>query len=137
MATKTYRASCHCGDIQLEADLDLASGAGKCNCSICSKSRNWSMTVKPDAVRLLTGEDKLTDYHFGTHSVHLPFCTRCGVRIHSYGDIAEIGGKFTSVRLSALDGVSADELASIPVRHCNGRDNAWHADVTDAEKKIL
>jgi hypothetical protein len=137
MTTRTYHASCHCGDVKLEADLDLTNGAGKCNCSICSKSRNWSISVKPGAVRLLAGEDKLTDYHFGSHSVHWPFCSRCGVRVHGYGEIAEMGGKFVSIRLSALDGVSADDLAAIPVRFCNGRNNAWHADVTEAEKKIL
>ena len=52
MPIQTYTGSCHCGDVKFEIDLDLAEGGGKCNCSICRKTRNWSASVKPEAFRL-------------------------------------------------------------------------------------
>ncbi|MGE0871659.1 MAG: GFA family protein [Kofleriaceae bacterium] len=124
MSTRTFHGSCHCGAIKFEADLDLDKGTGKCNCTYCWKVRNWSMTIKPDAFRLLSGKDMLGDYT--KHPAgHHGFCKTCGVRTHSWGDIPEIGGPFVSVALAALDDLPAAELIGAPVRHANGRDNDW------------
>lgn len=137
MTAKAYRGSCHCGDVQFEADIDLEKGTGKCNCSICRKTRNWSVSIKPDAFRLSSDPDRETDYQFGTNSVHWPFCKRCGVRTHGWGDIPEAGGKFVSISLASLDGIPAETLAALPVKYSNGRDNDWWHDVSDTEKKYL
>ncbi len=136
MATQTHTGGCHCGDVRYEVDLDLAEGGGKCNCSICRKTRNWSASVKPEAFRLLKGADASTDYQFNSNSVHWPFCKRCGVRSYGHGDIAEAGGKFYSVQLAALD-VADEALAAVPVRYGNGRDNDWWHEPSEAEKKFL
>ena len=52
---RTYQGSCHCGDVRFEADVDLAEGTFRCNCTLCFKSRAWMAAVPALSFRLLAG----------------------------------------------------------------------------------
>lgn len=122
---RTYHGSCHCAAVRFEADIDLSAGTGRCNCSICTKRRSWAVLLKPQAFRLIAGEDALSDYQFGTKQGHHRFCRHCGVSPFSHGYLEAIGGDFVSVQVACLDDASVEELVAAPVSFGNGRDNKW------------
>ena len=126
---KTYHGSCHCRAITFEADIDLAQGTGKCNCTICWKQRMWNAgRLAPSDFRLLTGEDALGNYAKSGDwgEGHHRFCSKCGVATHSRGQIKQMGDTpFVSVHLAALDDLPVEELVTAPVSYMDGLHDNW------------
>ena len=118
---KTYSGSCHCGAVRFEADIDLSEGTFKCNCSSCTKSRNWLAVVTPDAFRLIAGESSLSDYQYGKKTSHHLFCKQCGVSSFEWGVDKNLGGKFYAVKVNCLDNATAEELIGASVTYVDGR----------------
>lgn len=137
MGTKTYHGSCHCGKIKFTADIDLSKGTGRCNCTLCTKSRNWSAIIKPEAFKLISGKEDLSDYTKakpfgfapgetpGVYENHSLFCKHCGVRPFGVGNVPEIGGLYYSVAIATLDDMDFKEAMTAEIKYQNGRDNDW------------
>jgi len=132
---RTYHGSCHCGSVRFECDVDLADGTRRCNCSFCAKSRFWKVFVIGDAFRQTAGHDMMGDYraensNWPEGAIHHYFCRRCGLRGFSKGflDFEPFNGWFHAVNVAALDDISDEELAAVPVQFENGRaDDHDHA----------
>ena len=122
---KTYAGSCHCGSVRFEAEIDFEAGTSRCNCSICMKRRNWNTLVKPEQFRLISGEEALSGYSFGTKQGNHSFCKHCGCAPFSSGDVPQLGGAFFAINLGSLDNVTDEEWAAIPITYGDGRNNAW------------
>lgn len=126
MSLKTYTGSCHCGAVRYEADLDLAAGSNRCNCSLCFKARSWFAIAEGlEHFRLLDGRDALTDYRWTPPGKPRPFltysfCRHCGVRIGARGDMPAPGKPFFAVHVTTLDHAEED-LAASPLNFADGR----------------
>jgi hypothetical protein len=125
---KTYHGSCHCKAIMFEADLDLAAGTGRCNCTFCRKTRNWSAQTKPEHLRITKGVEQIVAFRpVPERPNEHCFCMTCGVRVFSRGDIPEIGGPFVSIAIPALDDATPEELIASPMSWSDGlHDNWWN-----------
>jgi hypothetical protein len=121
---RTYTGSCHCGAVRFEAEIDLTQPTYRCNCSICRRNRFWPAIVRPDAFRLLAGQDQLTRYVFNTRRNEHWFCRTCGVRPFGIGNAAG-PDRIYGVNLGCIENVSDEELAAAPIVYIDGRDDNW------------
>jgi hypothetical protein len=116
---KTYQGSCHCGAVRFEAELDLAQGTYRCNCSICRRTRFWVAVARDGGLRVLSGEAELTRYVFSTRKNEHWFCRHCGVRPFGTGNETPIGRMY-GVNVGCLEGVSDEELSTLTITYVDG-----------------
>jgi hypothetical protein len=128
----TYYGSCHCGAVQFECELDLATSlTSRCNCSICRRGRYWKTLVPEAEFRLVKGKDALTEYMWGGRHIHHFFCKVCGIKPFGrvYLDMTINGqtlkGDYYAINLMCLENVTDEELVAAPIRFEDGRNNDW------------
>lgn len=76
-------ARCHCGSVELEADLPngLAS-ASRCDCSFCLRRGAAAVTALTATLKVTKGEENLSCYTWGTSTAKHYFCKTCGIYTH-------------------------------------------------------
>ena len=120
--------------MRFEVLADLGAGASLCNCSVCTKLSITGGLVKPEAFRLLAGEESLSSYEWGAKISRRFFCKACGAHCFARGYLKEVGGDYVSVNYNCLDGV---EVGDIKVVYWDGRHDNWYAGPRDTPWPIL
>jgi hypothetical protein len=132
LGPKLHRGGCHCGAVRYEVTIDARNGS-RCNCSICQKVAQLGGIVVPDAFRLVSGAESITEYSWGTKCGSRSFCKRCGIHCFGHGHLKELGGDFVSINYNSLDDV--DPL-DVNVAYWDGRHDNWQAGTRPAPWRI-
>lgn len=74
------QGSCHCKQVTFIVHADDNPECENCNCSVCKKSGYLHLIVPKTQFHLLSGEDKLKEYNFGTGVARHYFCETCGIK---------------------------------------------------------
>lgn len=76
----TVEGGCHCGAVRFRAEADREPKMLRCNCSICAASGYLHLFIPHDHFTLLSGDDALSSYRFGTGEAEHLFCKTCGIK---------------------------------------------------------
>lgn len=71
---------CHCGAVRFAGEVEAEPEVLDCNCSICARTGYLHLIVRHDHFSLLSGEEVLTSYRFGTRAAEHLFCRICGIK---------------------------------------------------------
>jgi hypothetical protein len=107
---KNYLGSCHCGKVNFEFEAASLS-AVDCNCSICKRKGALWQAVDDKHFKILSGQDDLGLYQFGTKAAKHFFCKTCGVSPFSNPRLAAVGWV---VNLRCVDSVDINSLNTQP-----------------------
>jgi hypothetical protein len=111
-STTVHTGGCHCGRVRFEVATDLAQIIS-CNCSICTKRGLLLSFVKPEAFKLLAGEDALREYLFNTRRIAHQHCADCGTEPFARG-VAPSGHTMIALNVRCLDNIDVSALSLHP-----------------------
>ncbi len=75
-----HKGACHCGAVTFEVETERDVVVDDCNCSICARTGFLHLIVPASRFRILSGEEKLSEYRFNTGTARHLFCSVCGVK---------------------------------------------------------
>jgi hypothetical protein len=71
---------CHCGRVKIKVKVPLEVQVRRCNCSICQMSGYLHHFVDKSDMKILQGEEDLSEYRFNTGVARHLFCRNCGIK---------------------------------------------------------
>lgn len=110
--TRTLKATCHCGAIELRLDLPQGIPAPhRCDCSFCARRAAPNISVPLTALHVVKGADSLSCYQWGTGTAKHYFCRICGIYTHHQrrSNPEEYG-----VNLGCIEGMNPARFEPIP-----------------------
>ncbi len=118
----TLNGGCHCRAVRFVVTAPRVFAALDCNCSICRMSGFLHLIVPQARFALISGEDALTTYTFGSGVAQHRFCRDCGVKSF-YVPRSNPDGIDVNVR--CLD---PDQDFAMTIKAFDGADWEAHAD---------
>ena len=114
-----YKATCHCGAVELELFLpDGLVEPHHCTCSLCRRRAAIVASVATSGLKIIRGEDTLRLYQFNTRTAKHYFCSVCGIYTHhqrrsnpnefsfNIGCLEDVVNPFDLEPVQVLDGVN-------------------------------
>ena len=102
---KTYKGSCHCGNIHYEFNTELKISEfsiRRCDCSYCTKSGTRYVSDPSGELSVTVEDDSQTStYEFGTKTAQFKVCTACGSIPFATSEID--GNVFGIVNINTLE----------------------------------
>lgn len=105
--------ACHCGAIRFHIRLtDGLNTARRCTCSYCSMRGAVAVSANLDGIEIISGQDALTLYQFGTKAAKHYFCSKCGIYTHHQ---RRSNPNQYGVNVACLEGLSPFDFDAVPV----------------------
>lgn len=109
------KAACHCKAVQFEVTLtDGLDTTRRCTCSLCRMRGAVAVSADLDGVRVVAGEQFLTEYRFNTGTARHYFCSGCGIFTHHQ---RRSNPPLFGVNAACIEGVSPFDFAEVPVNN--------------------
>ncbi|MEY4159449.1 MAG: hypothetical protein RLZZ136_70 [Pseudomonadota bacterium] len=113
MSHDHFDGSCQCKAITFRVKLtDGFHTIRRCTCSYCRMRGAIAVSANLNDIEIVTGQDSLTLYQFGTHTAKHYFCARCGIYTHHQ---RRSNPQQYGVNVACLAGISPFDFAEVPV----------------------
>ena len=77
-----YFGNYHCGAVKFSFLSEKAVEIWKCDCSVCEPYDYQHLFIKHEDFDLISGDQDISSYKFGTKNAEHLFCKICGIYTH-------------------------------------------------------